>query len=79
MKLIRKIDNYINDKNIRIISTDNYVNITNYNKILDFDSNNINIELSNYNLLIKGKELVINKMYDNELLIKGKIESIIYR
>ena len=79
MKLIRKIDNYINDKDIKIISTDNYVNITNYNKILDFDSNNIDIELSNYNLLIKGNNLVINKMYDNELLIKGKIESIIYR
>ena len=79
MKLIRKIDNYINDKNVKIISSNNYVNITNYTKILDFDSNNIDIELSNYNLLIKGKELVINKMYDNELLIKGKIESIIYR
>ena len=79
MKLIRKIDNYINDKNIKIISSNNYVNITNYIKILDFDSNNIDIELSTYNLLIKGKELVINKMYDNELLIKGKIESIIYR
>ena len=79
MKLIRKIDNYINDKNIKVISTNNYVNITNYNKILDFDSNNIDIELSNYNLLIKGNNLVINKMYDNELLIKGKIESIIYR
>lgn len=79
MNLIRKIDNYINDKNIKIISTNNYVNITNYNKILDFDSNNIDIELSNYNLLIKGNNLVINKMYDNELLIKGKIESIIYR
>ena len=79
MKLIRRIDNYINDKNIRIISTDNYVNITNYNKILDFNSNNIDIDLGNYNILIKGKELVINKMYDNELLIKGKIESIIYR
>ena len=52
MRLIRKIDNYINDKNIRIISTNNYVNITNYTKILDFDSNNIDIELSNYNLLI---------------------------
>ena len=79
MKLIRKIDNYINDKNIKIISSNNYVNITNYTKILDFDSNNIDIELSNYNLLIKGNNLVINKMYDNELLIKGKIESIIYR
>lgn len=79
MRLISKIDNYINDKNIRIISTDNYVNITNFIKILDFDSNNIDIELSNYNLLIKGNNLVINKMYDNELLIKGKIESIIYR
>ena len=79
MKLIRKIDNYINDKDIKIISTDNYVYITNYVKILDFDSNNIDIGLSNYNLLIKGNNLVINKMYDNELLIKGKIESIIYR
>lgn len=79
MRLIRKIDNYINDKDIKIISTDNYVNITNYVKILDFNSNNIDIELSTYNLLIKGKDLVINKMYDNELLIKGKIESIIYR
>ena len=79
MKLIRKIDNYINDRSIKIISSNNYVNITNYNKILDFDSNNIDIELNNYNLLIKGNNLVINKMYDNELLIKGKIESIIYR
>ena len=79
MKLIRKIDNYINDRSIKIISSNNYVNITNYNKILDFDSNNIDVELSNYNLLIKGNNLVINKMYDNELLIKGKIESIIYR
>ena len=79
MKLIRKIDNYINDKDIKIISTNNYVNITNYIKILDFNSNNIDIELSNYKILIKGNNLVINKMYDNELLIKGKIESIIYR
>lgn len=79
MKLIRKIDNYINDRSIKIISSNNYVNITNYNKILDFNSNNIDIELNNYNLLIKGNNLVINKMYDNELLIKGKIESIIYR
>ena len=79
MKLIRKIDNYINDRSIKIISSNNYVNITNYNKILDFDSNNIDIELNNYNLLIKGNNLAINKMYDNELLIKGKIESIIYR
>ena len=79
MKLIRKIDNYVNDSNVKIISSNNYVNIINYNKILDFDSNNIDIELNNYNLLIKGNNLVINKMYDNELLIKGKIESIIYR
>ena len=79
MKLIKKIDDYINDKNVKIISSNNYVNITNYTKILDFDSNNIDIELSNYNILIKGNNLVINKMYDNELLIKGKIESIIYR
>ena len=79
MKLIRKIDNYINDRSIKIISSNNYVNITNYNKILDFDSNNIDVELSNYNLLIKGNNLVINKMYDNELLVKGEIDSIIYR
>lgn len=76
MKLLKNLDRYINDKEYKIIITDNYVNVNNYLEIKDFSSTRILIKSLKGITTINGTNLVIVKMLDHELLINGKIISI---
>lgn len=78
MKLIRKIDNYINDKKFYIIFKDNKLNVINYSEILDFSSSKISIRYEDKIYNIEGTELVISKMMDNEIMIIGNIYKITF-
>lgn len=55
-----------------------YINIINYDEILDFSNNEISIKYDGGIMIIKGKDLVVSKMLDDELLVKGQIKSISY-
>ena len=44
MKLIRMVDDYINDKKYSMIYKDNGLDIINYTKIIDFSSSLISIK-----------------------------------
>jgi len=76
MKLISKIDKYLEDKNYEIIIKKQQVDIVNYKEILDFSINKISIKCDNTIIIIDGKNLIISKMMDNELLINGNIFNI---
>ena len=76
MKILDKINNYINEYDYKIIITDKYINITNYKEILDFNSNKISIKSKTGITVVEGKELVISKMLEDEILIIGKFNSI---
>ena len=76
MKMIRLIDNYINDKTFSIIYKNNGLNIINYSEIKDFSSTSISIRHENTIYHIEGKDLVISKMMENEILITGNINVI---
>lgn len=78
MKLIRMMDNYINDKKYCIIYKNNNLNIINYSEIIDFSSNLISVRYDDNVCHISGDNLVISKMIDNEILIEGNISSIIF-
>ena len=52
------------------------VNVINYSKIISLEENYISIIANEKKILIKGNNLVLKKILDNELLIKGKINSI---
>ena len=76
MRLISKLDRYLEDKNYEIILKENKVDIINFSEILDFSMNKISIKCDNKIINIEGKNLIISKMLDEELLITGNIYNI---
>ena len=76
MRLINKIENYLEDKNYEIIFKGNKINIINFKEIIDFSINKISIKCDNKIINIEGKNLTISKMVDDELLITGDIYNI---
>ena len=77
MKLLNYLDKYIVDNNYKITITNNYLNIINYQEIIDFSNKEISVRHENGITIIKGNNLVVSKMQDEELLIKGDIKSIL--
>ena len=77
MKLFNDIRNLISEDNFKIIIYDNYIDIINYSKIINISDSLLTIK-SNKKILIYGKNLKINKLLDNELLIMGEVDKIIY-
>ena len=76
--MIRLIDNYINDKTFSIIYKNNGLNIINYSEIKDFSSTKISIRYKDNMYHVEGKNLVISKMMEDEILITGDISNIIF-
>lgn len=68
-----KSDEYI----INILN--NKINIINYIDILFISKTKINILLKDKTLLINGKNLILKKIEDKELLIEGIISNIEFR
>lgn len=75
-KLLRRIDNFVNDKLFQMIYKNNTLDIINYAKIVDFSSTEISLMGNNKLYIISGKDLVIAKMMDSEILITGTIINI---
>lgn len=73
MKMIERMNNYLIDKEYKIIIKEKEVNIINYSEIIDFSLDKISIRYNKKNITIEGKSLYIFKMVENEVLIKGDI------
>ena len=76
MKILDRLDRYLSDLEYKIIIKENYVNIINYDEIIDFTLTNISVKYKNKIITIEGNNLTISKMVDNEVLITGKISNI---
>ena len=76
MKLISKIDRYLENKNYKIIIKENSINIINFQEVIDFSINKISVKCENKIINIEGKNLIITKMLDEEVLINGIISNI---
>lgn len=76
MKIIDKLDRYLNENEYKLILDNNRLNIVNYEEIIDFSLSNIKVKLKDKIVSIEGRNLVINKMVDNEILINGNISNI---
>lgn len=79
MKMLDRLNNYINDNNYSMIYKYNKLNIINYTEILDFSSKVITIRYNDNIYKVIGNNLVISRMMDNEILISGNIDNIIFR
>ena len=76
MRLISKLDRYLEDKNYQIIIKENQVNIINFKEVIDFSTDKISLKCDNKIINIEGKNLIISKMLDEELLITGIIYNL---
>jgi len=74
--MINSLRNYLNDNAFRINFTDRMINIINYIEVITLEDNRISIRYCNGMLIIKGKDLSVNKMMDDEILITGVIKSV---
>lgn len=70
------IKDIIKNKNYEIKIDVNYIYIINYLKINDISFNNINVSLNSKKIIINGEKLIITKLDENEMLIKGVFKGI---
>ena len=74
--MIKNLRSIVCDEIFKIIILKNKINIINYLDILIFEDELIQIKSKEGLIKIKGTNLTINKLYNNELLIEGNIKSV---
>lgn len=76
MKIYDNLDRFLNDHNFKVTYFNNKINVNNYEEIVDFSPKQIDIKHKDGLFTITGNNLVITKMFDNEILITGIIETL---
>lgn len=74
--MLKEINNYINEKEFRINIYKNKINIINYTKIISLEDTFISVLTNNKKIIVKGKNLILLKILEYELLIKGELKSL---
>lgn len=74
--MINKLVNYIKDNNFKINYVNDSVNVVNYDKIIEIENTVITITKEDKIIFIKGNDLRLNKLLDNEVVITGNINKI---
>lgn len=76
MNVLNRIDNYLYDREYKLILKDNSLDIVNYDEIVNFSLSQVIIKINDKVFTIEGSNLIISKMQDNEVLITGKVSGI---
>lgn len=67
---------YVKDNEFKINIFHNKINIVNYLEVISLEDNRISIKYRDGNIVIKGKNLLVKKLLDKEILITGNIKLI---
>lgn len=71
--MLDRLKNYIANDEFNITIADNIINVNNYIELNYMEDEKISLTHKKGKLLIKGKNLVVKKLLDNEILIVGDI------
>ena len=74
--MIESVRNYIKDLDFRFTVYLDKVNIINYQKIIFLEDDKILLLGGNKKITIRGKNLTLSKLLDEEVLILGEITKI---
>ncbi len=77
--LFKNIKSYILEEDFKFIFSNNKIDVINYTSIPHFDSEKIIVTNETNDIIIKGKNLVISKLLNKEIMIEGKIQNIEFR
>ncbi len=79
MSIVKSIRSYINEEEPKIVILNNKINIVNYKDIGHFDSNKIVVKTMYFDVIVKGSDLVVSKLMNDEILITGQFSAIEFR
>ena len=79
MGIIKDIRSYISEDEFKITILKDKVNIVNYTSIGHFDENKVIIKYSEGQITVKGFNLVVSRLMDDEILISGNFNAIEFR
>ena len=68
-----KIREYVKDEEFRLTIYRDRVYAVNYSNILTLTDSRVTLKVEDIMYVIKGENLVLNKLLDKEILINGKI------
>ena len=74
--MLGKLKDYINDKEFRLTLFNDRIYVVNYLKIIALEDERISFLTSNSRIVIKGTNLCLNKLLEDEVLISGVVSSI---
>lgn len=74
--LVKKVRDYLLDDEFKMIIIKNKINISNYEKIEYLDNDNIIVKYIDGKISIKGENLIVSKLLNDEILISGNIKTI---
>lgn len=75
MKQLNKIRTFLLDNKYKITIVENFVNVVNYGTIQCFTDKEITFKNEKI-VTIKGDNLIITKLLDDEILIEGNFSSL---
>ena len=74
--MLNRLKEYINDNEFRLTVFSDRVHVMNFLNIVSLEEERISFLTSKGRVIIKGKNLCLNKLLDDEVLISGTIMSI---
>ena len=74
--MFNRVGNYINDKEFRFTIYEDRVHVINFQNINILEDYYISFESQNKRISIRGDNLVLIKLLENEMLIKGNLQKI---
>lgn len=76
LKILNEFRSYMLEEKFEFRFVDNKLDIINYKSINHFDSNKIIINHENGSIVVNGKNLIVSRLLNNEIMIKGNFNSI---
>ena len=74
--MLNRLKEYINDNEFRITVFADRVHVINFLNIVSLEEERISFITNKGRVIIKGKNLCLNKLLDDEVLISGTIMNI---
>lgn len=75
--MFQKLERRIFDRQYRLFLTDDFLNITNISKVLILEPTIILVAIGSIQIEIRGENLVLKQMMDDEILITGTVLQIV--
>ena len=75
--MFQKLERRIFDRQYRLFLTEDFLNITNISKVLILEPTIILVAIGSIQIEIRGENLVLKQMKDDEILITGTVLQIV--